>query len=321
MEEEKQDLYKKEIDRLEEELAELKKLPLLPGVHLEGFIKKLSDRIKDLADRKHRAAWRAVKNSRHPKRPQMLDYLNLIFDRFYELDGDRRTGDDKAIVCGLAAIEGETCIVIGHQKGHDTNERIYRNFGMASPSGYHKAIRMMQLAEKFGFPVITFVDTPGAFPAIEAEERNQGYAISSCILKMLSIRVPTVAFIIGEGGSGGALALASADRVYILKNATYSVISPEGCASILWKDAKMAPLAANALKLTSRDLLSLGIVDDVILEPMGGAQRNLAKVAMDMRNRVSSVIREYRSSGKDFDTGKRRNRYLSYGRDRIMGEN
>lgn len=295
-------------------------MPLLPGVHLEGFIKKLSDRIKDLADRKHRAAWRAVKISRHPKRPQMLDYLNLVFDKFYELSGDRRTGDDKAIVCGLAAIESETCIVIGHQKGHDTKERIYRNFGMANPLGYHKAIRMMQLAEKFGFPVITFVDTPGAFPAIEAEEQNQGYAISSCILKMLSITVPTVAFVIGEGGSGGAIALASADRVYILQNATYSVISPEGCASILWKDAKMAPLAANALKLTAHDLLSLGVVDDIILEPIGGAQRNVHKVVLDMRGRILSVIREYRSSGKEFDAEARKNRYMSYGRDKIIGE-
>ena len=215
--------------------------------------------------------WERVQIARHPFRPHTRDYIELIFENFHELHGDRFCGDDPAIVAGIAYFYGKPIAVIGHEKGRDTKERMKRNFGMPNPEGYKKANRVMKLAEKFGFPVVTFVDTPGAFPGIEAEEHNQAKAIADSIQTMANLRVPTVSIIIGEGGSGGALALAVADRVYMLENAVYSVISPEGCAAILWKDQKAVEEAAKALRMTSEDLLSLGIVDGIIPEPYGAA--------------------------------------------------
>lgn len=217
--------------------------------------------------------WQKSAVARHESRPHTSDYINSIFQNFSILSGDRAFADDKAIIGGFAEFEGQTVMVIGHEKGHDTESRITHNFGMAKPEGYRKAIRLMKLAEQFNVPVITLVDTAGAFPGMEGEERGQGQAIAASTEACLDLTVPLICCIIGEGGSGGAIALASGNKVLMLENSIYSVISPEGCASILWKDAKMAPKAAEILNLTARDLLRLGIIDEIIPEPIGGAHR------------------------------------------------
>ena len=217
--------------------------------------------------------WQKSAVARHESRPHTSDYINSIFQNFSILSGDRSFADDKAIIGGFADFEGQTVMVIGHEKGHDTESRITHNFGMAKPEGYRKAIRLMKLAEQFNVPVITLVDTAGAFPGMEGEERGQGQAIAASTEACLDLTVPLISCIIGEGGSGGAIALASGNKVLMLENSIYSVISPEGCASILWKDAKMAPKAAEILNLTAQDLLRLGIIDEVVPEPIGGAHR------------------------------------------------
>lgn len=217
--------------------------------------------------------WQKVAVSRHEARPHTTDYINAMFEDFSILSGDRAFADDNAIIGGFARFNGQTVMVIGHEKGHDTESRIKHNFGMAKPEGYRKAIRLMRLAEQFNVPVFTLVDTAGAFPGMEGEERGQGQAIASCTEACLDLRVPLISCIIGEGGSGGAIALASGNSVLMLQNSIYSVISPEGCASILWKDSKQAPKAAEILNLTAQDLLRLGIIDEIIPEPLGGAHR------------------------------------------------
>lgn len=217
--------------------------------------------------------WQKSAVARHENRPHTSDYINSIFQNFSILSGDRSFADDKAIIGGFADFEGQTVMVIGHEKGHDTESRLAHNFGMAKPEGYRKAIRLMKLAEQFNVPVITLVDTAGAFPGMEGEERGQGQAIAASTEACLDLKVPLICCIIGEGGSGGAIALASGNKVLMLENSIYSVISPEGCASILWKDAKMAPKAAEILNLTASDLLKLGIIDEIIPEPLGGAHR------------------------------------------------
>jgi acetyl-CoA carboxylase carboxyl transferase subunit alpha len=219
----------------------------------------------------HLTPWQRVQISRHPNRPFMLDYIALAFEDFLEVHGDRHVGDDNAMPAGFATIAGRRCVVIGHQKGRDTKENLLRNFGSAHPEGYRKALRVMKLAEKFQLPVITLIDTPGAYPGIGAEERNIAEAIAFNLREMMLLRTPIIAVVIGEGGSGGALGIGVADRVLIMENAYYSVISPEGCAAILWKHRQHAPEAAAALKLSSEDLTSLGIVDGTIKEPAGGA--------------------------------------------------
>jgi acetyl-CoA carboxylase carboxyl transferase subunit alpha len=209
--------------------------------------------------------------ARHPQRPYTLDYINLIFTDWSEIHGDRAFGDDPAIVCGLARFHGEEVMVIGHQKARDTKQKVYRNFGMPNPEGYRKALRVMRMAEKFHRPIFTFVDTPGAYPGLGAEERGQAEAIARNLLEMARLRVPIVTTITGEGGSGGALAIAVADTVLMMENSVYSVISPEGCASIMWRDAAKKETAAQALKITARDLKQMAIIDDIIPEPEGGA--------------------------------------------------
>jgi len=218
--------------------------------------------------------WQKVKIARHPNRPYTMDYIGMIFTDFYELHGDRLFGDDKALIAGLAKLDGDKVLVMGHQKGRDTKENLMRNFGCAHPEGYRKALRLMQLARKFGVPIITLVDTPGAYPGVGAEERGQAQAIALNLREMSDIAVPIVVAVIGEGGSGGALGIGIGDRVCVMENAYYSVISPEGCAAILWKDSAKAEFAAEALKLTAPELLKLGIIDDVIPEPQGGAHRD-----------------------------------------------
>ncbi|MBX5491182.1 MAG: acetyl-CoA carboxylase carboxyltransferase subunit alpha [Chloroflexi bacterium] len=224
-------------------------------------------------------AWERVQLARHPQRPYTLDYVGMLFGDFVELRGDRLFGDDAAVVGGLAAFEGRTVVLVGHQKGRDTRENVQRRFGMARPEGYRKALRLMRHAERFGFPVLTFVDTPGADPTLQAEERGQAWAIAQNLFEMARLTVPIVAVILGEGGSGGALAIAMGDRVLMLENAIYSVVSPEGCAAILWKDAARAPEAAEAMQITADAMLRHGVVDAVVPEPPGGAHTDPATAA------------------------------------------
>ena len=249
-----------------------------------SYAKRLSEIYSNLTD------WQITQLARHPARPYTLDYIQAIFSDFTELHGDRMFADDASIVAGLAHLGKHAVAVIGHQKGRDTKERTKRNFGMTKPEGFRKALRIMKLAEKFGLPVITFVDTPGAYPGIDAEERNQAEAIGRSIFELTHLKVPVISVIIGEGGSGGALALAVADTVMILQYAVYSVISPEGCASILWKDAGKAPEAAESLSLTATKLFNLGLVDKIISEPLGGAHRDPALMALTLRKALADQL-------------------------------
>jgi len=242
---------------------------------LEKLSRKREKQLTDIYA--HLTPWQKSAVARHEDRPHTLDYINALFTDFLPLAGDRAFADDKAIIGGFASFNGQTVMVIGHEKGHDTDSRLEHNFGMAKPEGYRKAIRLMKLAEQFGVPVITLVDTAGAFPGMEGEERGQGQAIAACTECCLDLRVPLIAIVIGEGGSGGAIALAAGNAVLMLTNSIYSVISPEGCASILWKDAKMAPKAAEILHLTADDLYALGVIDEVITEPLGGAHHSPAE--------------------------------------------
>ena len=236
--------------------------------------------------------WQVAQVARHPQRPYTLDYIQALFTNFEELHGDRVFSDDASIVCGLARFEGRACVVIGHQKGRDTKEKILRNFGMPKPEGYRKALRLMKLAEKFELPVFTFVDTPGAYPGIDAEERGQSEAIGRNLFEMARLRVPIIATVIGEGGSGGALAIAVGDVVQMMQYATYSVISPEGCASILWRDSTMAPEAAEALAITASRLKTLGLIDKIVPEPLGGAHRDPQVAFQSLRKALLDALKQ-----------------------------
>ena len=262
------------ITELKQKIAELKKLSDKSNIDVSDAIAKLNADLETaLREASERLTpWERVQLARDPERPYMLDYINMLFTDFIELSGDRKSADDKAIVGGFAKFNGEKVMVIGTQKGRDTKSNMIRNFGWPKPEGYRKALRLMRLAEKAGVPVITFIDTPGAFPGVDSEERHVGEAIAVNLREMFSLRIPVVAIIIGEGGSGGALGLGVGNRILMMENAYYSVITPEGCAAILWKDRKFASEAADALKLTSDRLLALGVADDVIPEPPGGAQ-------------------------------------------------
>lgn len=262
---------------LEQKIAELKKVTE-NGVDLSGVVRQLERKAEEL---KHSiysnlSAWDRVQIARHDQRPKTLDYIRELFTQFHELHGDRHYADDAAVVAGLARFEGRAVLVVGHQKGKDTKENLHRNFGMPAPEGFRKAQRLFLLAQRFKLPIITFVDTSGAYPGIEAEERGQYEAIASSIALMTELTVPIVTVVIGEGGSGGALGIAVGDRVLMLEHSVYSVISPEGCATILWRDASKAEQAAATLGLTSETLTKLGLIDEVIHEPLGGAHRDLA---------------------------------------------
>ncbi len=265
---------------LEEKIQELRNLDSQNGVDLTEEIRTLESKAEQLKEEiySNLSAWDRVQLARHNQRPTTLDYIQNLFTDFTELHGDRYFADDPAVVAGLARFEGQTVMVIGHQKGKETKENLQRNFGMPNPEGFRKAKRMFAMAEKFNFPVITFIDTPGAYPGIEAEERGQYEAIATSIAMMTDLKTPIVTFVIGEGGSGGALGIAVGDRVHILEHSVYSVISPEGCASILWRDASKAQDAANVLGLTSDNLLNLGLIDTIIDEPLGGAHTKPEKV-------------------------------------------
>jgi acetyl-CoA carboxylase carboxyl transferase subunit alpha len=258
--------------------------------------------------------WQVAQVARHPQRPYTLDYLRLMFTDWHELHGDRSFADDPSIVGGMARFNGQSVMVIGHQKGHDTKERAYRNFGMPRPEGYRKALRLMKLAEKFGLPIMTFIDTPGAFPGIDAEERGQSEAIGRNLFEMSRLRVPVISTIIGEGGSGGALAIGVSDVTLMLQYAIYSVISPEGCAAILWKTSERAPDAAEALGVTAHRLKALGLIDRLVSEPAGGAHRDHAQMAQLLKRALGDALRQF--NGTDVETllVQRHARLMAYGK-------
>ena len=258
--------------------------------------------------------WQVTQIARHPQRPYTLDYVNEVFTDFQELHGDRAFADDLSIVGGLARFNGQACMVLGHQKGRDTKERAARNFGMSRPEGYRKALRLMKLAEKFGLPVFTFVDTPGAYPGIGAEERGQSEAIGRNIYEMAQLEVPIVTTIIGEGGSGGALAISVADQVLMLQFSVYSVISPEGCASILWKTAERASDAAEALGITAHRLKALGLIDKIVNEPVGGAHRDTKQMAAQLKRGLVDALRQVSDLPVNELLDRRYQRLKSYGR-------
>ena len=258
--------------------------------------------------------WQISQVSRHPQRPYTLDYIQHLFTDFEELHGDRNYADDPAIVGGLARFNGQSVMVIGHQKGRDTKERQYRNFGMPRPEGYRKAMRLMRLAEKFGIPIMTFIDTPGAYPGVGAEERGQSEAIGKNLYVMAELRVPIICTIIGEGGSGGALAIAVGDAMLMLQYATYSVISPEGCASILWKSADKAADAAETLGITATRLKTLGLVDKIISEPLGGAHRDYPAMMQSLKKALQDTLKQVQSQTTDEMLQTRFSRLMSYGK-------
>ena len=286
--------FEKPVLELEKKLEDLKRHLKGHEVDADPEVKRISIRIsemkKDLFE--NLTPWQRVQIARHTARPYVLDYLANIFENFVELRGDRLYGEDRAMPGGFATIGGHPCVVVGHQKGRETKENILRNFGSANPEGYRKALRLMKLAEKFGLPVITMIDTPGAYPGVGAEERHIAEAIAVNLREMMMLETPTIACVIGEGGSGGALGIGVADRVLILENAYYSVISPEGCAAILWKHRSFAPEAAAALKLSSPDLKAFGMVDDVVPEPPGGAHRDPATAAENLKQAILKHLRE-----------------------------
>jgi acetyl-CoA carboxylase carboxyl transferase subunit alpha len=280
---------------LEQRIAELRAAP--DAVAARRDLTRLEERLRRQQQKVYGnlTAWQRTQIARHPKRPHALDLIGLLFEDWVELHGDRMFGDDRAIVGGLARFEDAAVVVIGHQKGRDTRENIARNFGMPHPEGYRKALRLMQLADKFGAPIIALIDTPGAYPGLGAEERGQAEAIARNLREMAGLRVPVVAVVTGEGGSGGALALGVGNRVLMLEYAVYSVISPEGCAAILWGDAARAPEAAEIMRVTAPDLLRLGVVDTIVREPLGGAHRDWPEAAAMLRAALRAELEPLRS--------------------------
>jgi acetyl-CoA carboxylase carboxyl transferase subunit alpha len=287
--------FEKPILKLREEIEEVRaKYAAKPNEKLAQKIEEMEGKLITLQRDTHAnlTPWQRVQISRHLNRPYMLDYVKQVFEDFTELHGDRHIGDDNAMPAGFATLGGRRVLLVGHQKGRDTKENLLRNFGSAHPEGYRKALRLMRLAEKFGLPIVTLIDTPGAFPGIGAEERNIAEAIAFNLREMMLLKTPVVAVVIGEGGSGGALGIGVADRVLMMENAYYSVISPEGCAAILWKHREHAPEAAQALKLSAPDLLKLKVIDGVIPEPLGGAHNDHAEAATALKQAVLAAIDE-----------------------------
>lgn len=293
--------FEKPIIELENKIQELKNYASQSQVDLSSEIKRLEEKRVQLQKTTHAnlTAWQRVQLARHPQRPYTLDYIQMLMTDFIELHGDRAFGDDKAIICGFAKLDSERLVVIGHQKGRDTKENLKRNFGCAHPEGYRKSLRIMQMAEQFNLPIVIFIDTPGAYPGIGAEERGQSQAIALNLREMSCIAVPIIAIVIGEGGSGGALGIGVADRILVLENAYYSVISPEGCAAILWKDGAKAPEAAEVLKLTAQDLLKLNIIDEAVPEPLGGAHRDPQTTAQELKARIMKNLKELKQLDKE----------------------
>ena len=284
--------FEKPIKNLEDKIEELRTIGSDGQVNIIEEInvlqKKCNALIKDIYS--NLTPWQITQIARHPERPYTMDFINLIFKDFHELHGDRTYSDDNAIVAGIAQFEGISVAVIGHQKGRGTNDKIKRNFGMAKPEGFRKALRVMKLAEKFNMPIVTFIDTPGAYPGIDAEERGQSEAIANNLLEMSNLSVPILSYVIGEGGSGGALAIGVCDHLAMLDYSIYSVISPEGCASILWKSPDNANIAAEAMCITADNLLKLKLIDEIVPEPLGGAHRNITQVSKDISNSIAKNL-------------------------------
>jgi len=293
--------FEKPISELEKKLDDLKRHSRAQDINFDPEVRRMHAKIEEMKRDVYSrlSAWQRVLIARHPQRPFMLDYITLAFSDFIELHGDRLFSDDKAMPGGLAKIDGIRCVVIGHQKGRDTKENLKRNFGSAHPEGYRKALRLMRLAEKFKLPIVALVDTPGAYPGVGAEERHISEAIAVNLREMMLLKVPIIAVIIGEGGSGGALGIAVGDRLLMLENSYYSVISPEGCAAILWKNRAHAQEAAEAMKLTARDLQRLNLIDEVIPEPLGGAHRNHEATAAAVKEAVVKHLREVAAKKED----------------------
>ena len=307
--------FEAEIAELEARINELRHVSNVKGTKILDEISNLEFKTKKLLKAKYSSLspWQRVQVARHPERPHFIDYISGIFENFQELNGDRNFGQDDAIIGGLASLDGQSVMIIGQEKGNDTNSRIKRNFGMARPEGYRKSIRLMNLANKFNLPILTFVDTAGAYPGVGAEQRGQSEAIASSIKTCLSVDVPLISIIIGEGGSGGAVAIATGDRVLMLENSVYSVISPEGCASILWQKEGFDEIAANSLKLTSSDLVKLNVIDEVINEPLGGAHRDIDKTIENVKQSLVKNLKELKSSKNTNLLSLRRKKYLKYG--------
>ena len=284
-------------------------------INLDDEIKRLEKKAQELTKKTfaNLDAWQTSKMARHPNRPYTLDYIDHIFTEFDELAGDRAFADDKAIVGGIARLEGRPVMVIGHQKGRTTKEKVIRNFGMPAPEGYRKALRLMEMAERFNLPIITFIDTPGAYPGIGAEERGQAEAIARNLREMSQLKVPVICTVIGEGGSGGALAIGVGDKVNMLQYSTYSVISPEGCASILWKSAEKASTAAEVMGLTAQRLKELKLIDEIVAEPIGGAHRDYAEMAENLKQRILTDLHELDNLDKEALLHRRYQRLMSHG--------
>jgi acetyl-CoA carboxylase carboxyl transferase subunit alpha len=308
--------FEKPIYELERRIEELKNMAHEGDMDISSEIrvleKKTRKQIRDVYSKLNR--WQRTQLARHPDRPYTMDYINYILTDFIELHGDRNFADDHSIVAGMAKLDGIPIIVIGQHKGRDTKEKIYRNFGMAHPEGYRKALRLMKMAEKFNRPVITFLDTPGAFPGIGAEERGQAEAVARNLREMADLKVPIVTAVIGEGGSGGALGIGVGNKVLMMENAIYSVISPEGCASILWRTAEKAKDAAEALKITASDLKKLKVIDEIVKEPLGGAQRHPERSASILRRALRRNLKELMRLSPDELVEQRYNKF------RVMGE-
>jgi len=307
--------FEQPIAELEAKLEELGHVTSDGSVNVEAEIGKLRARSQQLTRSifANLTPWQITQLARHPQRPYALDYVAAICSDFHELHGDRMYSDDLAIIGGPARLEGRAVMMIGHQKGRDTKERVRRNYGMPKPEGYRKSLRLMKLAEKFGMPVITLIDTPGAYPGVGSEERNQSEAIARNLFEMATLRVPIVSVVIGEGGSGGALAIGVCDRLLMLQYSTYSVISPEGCASILWKSADKKEVAAEALNLTAVGLKNLGLVDEVLREPLGGAHRDPPAMAAALRTALQRVLLELEALSPDELVARRDARLAAFG--------
>ncbi len=307
--------FEQPIAELEAKIRELRNVQFDNNINISDALKQLEDRslaltesiFADLSD------WQISQVSRHPGRPYTLDYVDLIFTEFHELHGDRAFADDPAIVCGLARLDGQPVMIIGHQKGRDTKEKIYRNFGMPRPEGYRKALRVMKMAERFGLPIICLIDTPGAYPGIGAEERGQSEAIARNLFEMAKLKTQIICTIIGEGGSGGALAIGVGDRLIMLEYSTYSVISPEGCAAILWKSPEKAQLAAEAMGITSDRIREQGFLDEVVREPLGGGHRDFKTIADNLKEVLLRHLAELKQQTMDDLLEKRYQRIMDFG--------
>jgi acetyl-CoA carboxylase carboxyl transferase subunit alpha len=308
--------FENSVAELEDKIEQLRYVQDDSALDIADEISRLSKKSESLTKDIYAklSPWQISQVSRHPQRPYTLDYIEHLFTDFQELHGDRAFADDKAIIGGLARFNGQSVMVIGHQKGRDTKEKIIRNFGMPRPEGYRKAMRLMRLAEKFGIPILTFVDTPGAYPGVNAEERGQSEAIGRNLYEMSELRVPIICTVIGEGGSGGALAIAVGDALLMLQYSTYSVISPEGCASILWKSAAKAPEAAETLAITTTRLKALGLVDKIIPEPLGGAHRNYAATMQNVRKALQETLKAAQSKPTAALVQERFNRLMNFGK-------